>query len=260
MRTLVLILTLGLLSFQDIKAQDIDSIQQNLQVLFQEANDAYRSEDYGSAQEIYQSIEDSSWVSAELYLNIGNTFYQQQQLAPSIYYFEKGLLLDPANEDLAKNLEIANRNTLDQINALPLSVYQKIDAKFFKSLSVNQWAFLTVLMSFVFGLSFLFFHFSLTPTKRRIFFISSILSAALLLASLGISFKEYSETEADRPAIVFIQEVKVKNAPLENAEDEFLLHEGTKVQVLDQIDLWRKISIKDGSQGWVQSKTIKELK
>jgi SH3-like domain-containing protein len=59
---------------------------------------------------------------------------------------------------------------------------------------------------------------------------------------------------------VFVQEVKVKNAPLENAEDDFLLHEGTKVQVLDQLDLWRKIKIIDGSQGWVTSKSIKELK
>ncbi len=260
MRTIILILTLGLLSFQDITAQDIDSIQQNLQILFQEANEAYRSENYDIAQEIYQKIEDSSWVSAELYLNIGNTFYQQQQLAPSIYYFEKGLLLDAENPDLVKNLEIANRNTIDQINALPQSVYQKIDRKFFKIFSVNQWTVFTVVMSFVFGLSFLFFHFSVTPTKRRIFFISSILSATLLLAGLGISFKESSEFEADRPAIIFPQEVKVKNAPLENAEDEFLLHEGTKVQVLDQLDLWRKISIKDGSQGWVESKSIKELK
>ncbi len=260
MRTTLLILTLALLSFQDIKAQDIDSIQQNLQLLFQQANEAYRQENYGSALEIYQTIEDASWVSPELYLNIGNTFYQQQQLAPSIYYFEKGLLLDPSNESLVKNLEIANRNTIDQINALPQSVYQKIDRKFFKTLSVNQWAIFSVVMSFIFGLSFLFFHFSVTPTKRRLYFISSILSAALLLAGLGISFKEYRDFEEDRPAIVFMQEVQVKNAPLENAEDEFLLHEGTKVQVLDQVDLWRKIRIKDGSQGWVQSKSIKELK
>jgi tetratricopeptide (TPR) repeat protein len=260
MRTIILILTLTLLSFQNLKAQDIDAVQQNFQELFDRANEEYRQQNYSAAQEIYQVIEDSAWVSAELYLNIGNTFYQQEQLAPSIYYFEKGLLLDPLNQDLAKNLEIANRNTIDQINALPQSVYQKIDRKFFKVLSVRQWAVFTVVVSFVFGLSFLFFHFSVTPTRRRVFFISSIISAAVLLFGLGISFKEYGEFQSNRPAIVFVQEVKVKNAPLENAEDDFLLHEGTKVQVLDQLDLWRKIKIIDGSQGWVTSKSIKELK
>lgn len=226
--------------------------------LFDQANESYRNAAYIKALEEYQNLEDSGWTSAELYLNIGNTFYQLNELAPSIYYFEKALKVNPELKEASNNLDIANRNTIDDINALPLTVLQKWDEQYIKILSYESWAKVTIGMSFLFGICFLLFHFSISSTLRRVFFVTSILAAVGVLSGLGISFKEYNDAKRDRGAIVFVPQIEVVNAPTENAQVDFSLHEGTKVQVLDAVDVWKKIKIADGSTGWLKGSSIRE--
>ena len=44
-----------------------------------------------------------------------------------------------------------------------------------------------------------------------------------------------------------------------NAVDLFVVHEGTKVHILDQVNEWVKIRIPDGSVGWVPGNSLKEI-
>jgi len=53
--------------------------------------------------------------------------------------------------------------------------------------------------------------------------------------------------------------VNVKNGPTGTSENIFTLHEGTKVKVLDTVDLWKKIKLADGEVGWIAAKDIKLL-
>jgi SH3-like domain-containing protein len=48
--------------------------------------------------------------------------------------------------------------------------------------------------------------------------------------------------------------------PNTRAEVLFLLHEGTKVQMLDKLQEWQKIRIANGSEGWVKDGEIRDLK
>jgi tetratricopeptide (TPR) repeat protein len=94
---------------------------QKMDSLFIKANKLYQQEDYLIALELYQEIESQDIASSELYFNMANVFYRTNQVAPSIYYYEKALILDPNNIDIKFNLEFAKRMTLDDIEALPKS-------------------------------------------------------------------------------------------------------------------------------------------
>lgn len=235
-----------------------DMTQQEASELFEQANENYREGSYVLAQQSYQKIEDAGWISAELYFNIGNSFYQQNALAPSIYYYHKSLKLNPNQPAVQSNLERANLGTIDAINDLPLTALQKLDKTYLKALSPEKWAFVAIGISFLFGLFFLLFHFAIQPSKRRSYFVASFLFGFCLILALGITYKELRDAKQDRGAIVFAQSVEVTNAPSSNAQVDFTLHEGTQVQVLDQVDRWRKIRIADGSVGWLVMESIKE--
>ena len=71
---------------------------------------------------------------------------------------------------------------------------------------------------------------------------------------------QFQDFEADIPAIVFSEELTVKSEPNNRSSQAFLLHEGTKVYVLDELDDWKKIELIDGKTGWVPSGEIKLLK
>ena len=58
-------------------------------------------------------------------------------------------------------------------------------------------------------------------------------------------------------AIVMRPVVSVKSSPsTEAAQDLFILHEGTKVEILDQVGSWSNIELADGRQGWIRTSEI----
>ena len=93
------------------------SAQQN--ALFDSATKAYNAGEYQSAVDIYLEILESGKHSPELYYNLGNAYYKLNQIAPSIYYYEKALLLKPNDVEIKNNLGYAQNMTLDAIDTMP---------------------------------------------------------------------------------------------------------------------------------------------
>ncbi|WP_299156770.1 tetratricopeptide repeat protein [uncultured Tenacibaculum sp.] len=232
---------------------------QTVNELFTNANTLYKEGKHQEAIELYNQIESTGKVSSELYFNLGNAYYKLNQVAPSIYNYEKALLLDPLNEDAQNNLIIAKRLTLDRIEELPKSIFQKINNNFLQKFSYNTWAIFVVLLSFLASFLFLMFYFSYTPNKKRFFFTTSTISFILLITVLTITFTQYNQSKNNIEAIVFNYEIEIKNAPTDDSDVIFTLHEGTKVKVLDTVDEWKKIKLIDGKIGWVKSDAIKVL-
>lgn len=232
---------------------------QSAEELFEAANKDYKEEKYEQAIKKYDSIEKLGFISSELFYNLGNSNYKLNKVAPSIYYYEKALLLDPLNEDARNNLIFARRLTIDNIEALPTTIFQKFDEAVLKQFSYNQWAIICVVFSFIISIAFLGYYFAYSSSRKRLYFISCAISFLFLILSLLATFKEYDESITKKEAIIFAQEIVIKNAPSQNAEDVFTLHEGTKVDVLDTVDEWKKIRIADGKIGWMPESQMKIL-
>ena len=232
---------------------------QNSEQLFKEGNEQYKLSNYSEAISSYEKIEALGLISSALYYNLGNCHYKLNQVASAIYNYEKALLLDPLNEDAQSNLVFAKRLTIDAIEEIPKTIFQKLDDAIVKKLSYNEWAIVNVVFSVLGTLLFLLFYFSFTPSKKRVFFVTSILSFLLLLVTLFFTIKEYTYSNTTVEAIIFSEETSVNNAPTDNSEKIFTLHEGTKVLVLDTVDNWKKIRISDGKTGWIISDKIKIL-
>ena len=232
---------------------------QNSEKLFKEGNEHYKLSNYSEAISSYEKIEALGLISSELYYNLGNCHYKLNQVAPAIYNYEMALLLNPLNEEAQSNLVFAKRLTIDAIDEIPKTIFQKLDDAIVKKLSYNEWAIVNVVFSVLGTLLFLLFYFSFTPSIKRLFFVTSILSFLLLLITLFFTIKEYTYSNTTVEAIIFSKEITINNAPTDNSEKIFTLHEGTKVLVLDTVDNWKKIRISDGKTGWIIADKIKIL-
>ncbi|CAM1360890.1 SH3 domain-containing protein [Tenacibaculum xiamenense] len=230
---------------------------QTADALFADANNLYRQDKYEEALTIYKQIEDTKELSSELYYNIANCYYKLNKVAPSIYNYEMALSLDPLNEDAINNLTIAHKLTLDRIEPLPKTLFQKISNNFFEKLHYNTWAYISVTLSIIGSILFILFYLSYDSRKKRVYFTVSILSFLLLIASLMISYQQFNTYQNKKEAIIFAEEIEIKNAPTSSSDDIFILHEGTKVSVIDSVDDWKKIKLIDGKIGWMQSNNLK---
>ena len=230
------------------------------EALFNSATDAYNEGDYEKAIALYDQIIDQGEHSAALYFNLGNSYYKLNQIAPSIYYYEKALLLKPEDSEIKTNLSYAQNMTLDAIEVLPETGISKIYQRITGRMSFDQWAFTSVVFMVLFVLAYLAFYFLRYATQKRIAFISSLTFLMVSAISLIFAFMQYTQFSAEQPAIVFSEEVSVKSEPNERSGEAFLLHEGTKVNVLEQLKGYQKIQLVDGKTGWVPSEDIKLLK
>ena len=232
---------------------------QTLDSLFVQANKLYQQESYIEALELYQEIENKDVESSALYYNIANIYYKTNQVAPSIYYYEKALSLDPGNKDIVFNLDFAERMTLDNIEALPKSLGQKFRDGITLKFTYNTWAIIAVSLAFLFAILFLLYHFSYSTRKKRIYFITSILTVIFVSLSIFFAYKNSHFVKNDIQAIIFAPQTQVKSAPTKSSDVNFELHEGTKVQILETLDNWKKIKIVDGKTGWMNAEDLKEL-
>lgn len=245
-------LFLLLLIANSLAAQNIDS-------LFNSANELYRNGNYDKAIESYKQILEQDAISDELFYNLGNSYYKLNKVGPSIFYYEKALQLNPLNQDVKNNLVFAKRLALDNIEEVPKTFLQKFNTNYLQKLSYNEWAVVTIVFVLLSAVLFLLFYFAYTPTKKRFFFTLAIISFILFVAAISITYNQYNFSKNTKKAIVFATKTEVRNAPTLNSEEVFTLHEGTKVIVLDAVDNWKKIKLADGKIGWIISDEIKML-
>lgn len=250
MKRHTLLLILLLLASFVVKAQ------QTAEQWFEQANAAYNAGNYDSALALYNNVLSSELESVPLYFNMGNTYYKKREYPMAIYYYEKALKIDPSNEDVRTNLAIANLAIVDKIEEVPQSFIEKGWNGLKRSLSGEQW---TVLSIVAFGLmlvsAFLFLRARRMGMRKTGFFLGLAMLVVFALSVLFAAQLKHDLLTEDQ-AIIMLPTVTVKSTPNEASVDLFVLHEGTKVQILDQIEGWNKIKIANGSMGWLQAKNM----
>lgn len=225
------------------------------------ANELYKSENYEAAAKKYQFIQDDLKVaSAELYFNLGNCYYKLDKVAPAIYNFEKALLLNPEDEVIKTNLEFAQKKAIDDIKIVPEVGFTKAIYAFVNTWHYDSWAWAAVISSLLFFLAFLGYYFGNTTLIKRMFFTAMFVFLVGIFTTVLAAFLQKQNDVSTKPAIVFNTVVNVKSAPKRSSEDVLVLHEGTKVFVLETMDNWKKIQLTDKTVGWVEKNAIKELK
>ena len=232
---------------------------QSEEKIFAEANTFYKESNFERAIGLYLSIEEQGLESDDLFFNLGNSYYKQNKVAPAIYYYEKALKLNPQHKDALVNIEFAKRMKIDVIEELPKTFIQKFSENVIQKLTFDSWAILAVLASFLASILFLLYHFSSSSRKKLLYFNFTIFFVFALIVTTFFAFNSYSVDKNNRPAIIFSSKVEIKNAPTLSSDEVFELHEGTKVQILDELDDWKKIKIADGKEGWVISSHLKEI-
>jgi tetratricopeptide (TPR) repeat protein len=230
------------------------------EALFDQATEAYNQGEYDKAISLYQEILRGGQHSAALYFNLGNAHYKNNEIAPSIYYYEKALLLEPGDPEILNNLGFARNMTLDAISPIPKTDLQRFYERVVFALTTDQWAYLGIFLVILFVAGYLLFLIFGTPNRKRIALLGSLAALGLGLLSTALSYLQLRAYQQDQPAIVFARELTVRSEPNPDSPEAFLLHEGTRVQVDDSLGQWRKIRLADGQIGWAPSGSVRLLK
>ena len=70
------------------------------------------------------------------------------------------------------------------------------------------------------------------------------------------AWNQKSDFTSHDTAIIMKPVSSVKSSPDNSGKTLFILHEGTKVKLLEQIGGWQRVELSDGRQGWIISVDI----
>ncbi|MDR2692582.1 MAG: tetratricopeptide repeat protein [Dysgonamonadaceae bacterium] len=246
MKKLFFILTAILITTTHLPAQDI----------LQTANEAYAKGDFTKAIEGYEAALKENGESAAVYYNLGNSYYKAGKIAPSILNYERALLLEPGNGDIRFNLEIAKLKTVDKIEPVGefflTSWFHSIE----DSLSTDAWSrFAIACFILLIGCLFLFFFSRKILIKQFGFYAGVSLLVLVIFGNIFACNQKKSLTQRDN-AVIFVPTTTIKSSPSDSGTDLFILHEGAKVKLKNQIGNWNEIETADGNVGWIKGSEI----
>ena len=249
----VVTLLLSLGSSMNIQAKDLDS-------LWTAGVQAYTDGKFADASTAWTSIEESGQKSAKLYYNLGNAWFKQGNYPKAILNYERALRLDPSYSDARYNLEFTGNFVQDKIEPVPEFILKSVARKVCYVMSSNVWAviFLVLLAAaLMMGLLFLL---GSSVGKRRAGFYCGIVLLLLSAGALSFSAWQKSDSVKTDTAIVMSPVSSVKSSPSSgSSKDLFVIHEGTKVTILDEVGSWKNISLADGRQGWIPAADLEVI-
>ncbi len=222
--------------------------------LWNQATVAYSEGHWEVAAAGYEMISNAGLESAALYNNIGNAYFKQSDLPHAILYYERALKLDPAYSDARYNLGIANNLIQDRIDPVPEFILKSWARECCYLLNGNIWAVLTLVLFILVLAMLLLFLLAARPAGKRTGFFCAIVFLLFALTTFSFSLWQKADYQRADGAIVMRPVSAVKSSPSsESSTDLFILHEGTKVTILDEVGEWRNILLADGRQGWIRS-------
>lgn len=228
-----------------------------MEELVAQATLAYSDGDYTAAIQQYEQVIQEGYESAGLYFNLGNAHFKMNNIPAAILYYEKSSKLDPTDENTLFNLDLANTRIIDKIDPLPELFLKSWFTSIRNLLSSNQWATSGIIGFVLLLASVLIFINSKSILFRKFTFYAGIVFLIIMISSFLLSYSGYREYTHQDSGIIFTPTVTVKSSPTEQSVDLFVIHEGTKVLITDDIDEWSEIRLANGNVGWVKKDSFK---
>lgn len=236
--------------------------------LVEQADSAYNETAYTRALELYTEAIDSLGVSSDLYYNIANTYYRLGDLGRAVLWYERALQLDPTNSDARENLKFVNTRITDKPND-NRSIITRVYDRIVNSTSANTWSWVTFYLFTLMVISFVGYLISTKVVVRKAFFFGGGSLIIMTIIALMFSFTASSRSSSHNNGVITSPSSQLSTAPREATDastQAFMLHEGTKVEIVDSVipaggssaPVWYEVKI-GNARAWINGKDIERI-
>lgn len=243
---LILLSSLTALTFSQERSED----------KFRKGVTQFSAGNFKEALDAWNDLYNTGYRSASLAYNIGNAYFKLDNIPSAILFYERAYLLDPTDENINYNLQIARTLIVDRFNEIPELFFVKWYHYIALSLPTNTWARISIISFILCLLLISLYIYSSNYRYKLIGFWSAVFLIILTVSSLNFSLKNKSLVYDSHKAIIMTPAVSGKSSPDNSGTDLFVLHEGTKVKVEDIVGDWYDIRLSDGNKGWVPGSAL----
>ena len=239
--------------------------------LIQQADSAYTSDDFATAAELYLKVMDEEGTSAKIYYNLGNCYYRMGEMGQAILAYERGLRLNPADEDLRNNLDFVNSRITDRPGERGTFIGNLLDSAA-AVVQSNTWAWIA-LGCFLLTIAAIFTYLYMDNiAMRKVGFFGGIITILGCMVCIFFAYRSAATAIADDAAIVTAPSTilsTVPRTPTDRSQEAMLLHEGTKVNIIDSVSstsaidsvstVWYDVNVDNAHRAWINAADVEKI-
>lgn len=251
-RNIILIIILTSILF-------LSAFEQNIDTINREAIEEYQNKNYESALEKFTQIESQGVIDANLFYNIANCWFRQENLGKAILYYKKALRVNPRHSLAEKNLDFTLTLTRDKIETPDPGALQKMIKTLYHSFTINSLA-ITGLILFailVFLLVIMQTVYRFRDKSLPVFFIFLVL--IMLTATIITATMKFNAYHDDNNAVILAPTAVGFSGPGSEYTRVFTVHEGMTCRIEDKNDNWVLIKLPNGIGGWIESNLLEKV-
>jgi len=219
----------------------------------------FRNEQYKDAIQVWEKLHSEGEVSADLYYNLGNAYYRDQQWGRAVLSYERALLLNPNFDDATYNLLLVKERLTDnlaEVDAFFLNDWWIRASKVFPS---NVWSVLGLLL-IAGSLGMIAAFLTKRIQLRRRWLVLSI-ALGFMVGSICLLLGHTRKQAVIDPqyAIILVEETPLYSGADLQSVELTQIHEGLKINIQDRIGDWFKVRLSDGDIGWLPKEVLEFL-
>jgi tetratricopeptide (TPR) repeat protein len=227
--------------------------------IFHNGNNFYQNKQYEKAIDAYEQLISEGYEGTSLYYNLGNAYYRINKIGFAILNYEKALQLSPTDEDIQHNLALANAKTVDRVEMLPRFFIFQWWEGLLALFNLTGWTYTAYFLYILILSSAGFYFFAKNQRVQKISFYFGLAAILLLALTASLLIIKFNRELSVKNAVIVEQEAAVKLSPDSGSSDAFIIHEGLKVKLEDNVQDWVKIRLLDGKVGWVQKENLRVI-
>ncbi|TFG43454.1 MAG: hypothetical protein E4H43_01685 [Bacteroidia bacterium] len=223
---------------------------------FKKGVEHYTASNYQEALKEWLDIYNTGYRSAELDYNIGNAYFKLNNVPGAVLFYERARLLKPADNNINYNLQISRSLVVDKFEEIPELFFVRWFDFLALLLRTNTWAVISIISFILFLMLLSVYIYSSRYRTKVLGFWTAVLFLLLSSSSLAFTARNRSLVYDSNKAVIFAPSINGKSSPDNSGTDLFVLHEGSKVTIEDNVGEWYEIRLSDGNKGWVPASSL----
>ena len=225
-----------------------------------EANHRFERGEFAEAAQQYEALIGLGYRDAAVHYNLGNAYLEDGDLGRAILNYLRAEELSPRDPDIIDNLALARSRTVDQLESEGDSLVASV-ADFGRFWGTTaEFGLAALLLWAVFGVAASLLIIRPAMRRRAILLGGAVVAVTAMLVPLVVLLSMLYSNPYDNTGVVTVRTVEVLSGPGPQYGEEFALHSGAQVRLVDSRHGWLQVALPGGElQGWLPAHTIEAV-
>ena len=225
-----------------------------------EANQRFERGEFAEAAQQYEALVGLGYRDAAVYYNLGNAYLESGDLGRAVLNYLRAEELSPRDPNIIANLDLARSRSVDQLQAEGDSLVASVADFGRRWATATEFGVAALLLWAVAGIAATVLIIQPGIRRRAVLRGGAVIAFVVMLIPLVLLLSMLFSNPYENTGVVTARTVEVLSGPGPQYGEEFALHSGAQVRLVDSRHGWLQVALPGGElQGWLPAHALEAV-